>query len=67
VRPSPHGTLPAGVFSYVVGRNLLFATQDLRTISAVALYKGLPNNQLRRNFGPQSWANFISANETPCR
>ncbi|MBA3245376.1 MAG: serine/threonine protein kinase, partial [Actinobacteria bacterium] len=68
VRPSPHGTSPDGktVFSYVVGRNLLFATQDQRTIGVVALYKGLPNNQLQKNGGPQSWANFIAALETPC-
>ena len=68
VRPSPHGTSPDGktVHSYVVGRNLLFATQDQRTISAVALYEGFRNNQLRRRGSPQAWANFVAAVETPC-
>jgi len=68
VRPSPFGTSPDGkkVVSYVVGRNLLFATQDQRTIGVVALYKGLPNNQVQENGSPQSWANFIAALETPC-
>lgn len=68
VQPSPHGTSPDGktVHSYVVGRNLLFATQDQRTISAVALYRGSRSNQLNRPGSPQSWANFVAAVETPC-
>ena len=68
VRPSPHGTSPDGkkVWSYVVGRNLLFATQNQRTISTVALYRGSRNNQLKRPGSPQSWANFVAAVETPC-
>ncbi len=69
VRPSPYGTSPDGkkVHSYVVGRNLLFATQDQKTISTVALYRGSPNNQLNKPGTPQSWANFVAAVETPCR
>ena len=49
----------------MVGDNLLFATQDLRTISAVALYRGVPGHT--RGFSPQSFANYIAANETACR
>ena len=69
VRPSPHALSPDGktVYAYVVGRNLLFATQDQRTISAVALYRGSRNNQLNRPGSPQSWANFVAAVERPCK
>ena len=68
VRPSRYGTSPDGktVHSYVVGQNLIFVTQDQRTISALALYRGSRNNQLREPGSPQSWANFVAAVETPC-
>jgi len=68
VRPSRYGTSPDGktVHSYVVGQNLIFVTQDQRTISALALYMGSRNNQLREPGSPQSWANFVAAVETPC-
>ena len=66
VQPSPFGTQDGTVTSYVVGRNLLFATQDQRTISAVALYNGSRSNQVSRPGIPQSWANFVAAVETPC-
>ena len=68
VRPSPYGTSPDGktVHSYVLGQNLIFVTQDQRTISAIALYMGSRNNQLRTPGSPQSWANFVAAVETPC-
>ncbi len=68
VRPSRYGTSPDGktVTSYVVGQNLIFVTQDQRTISALALYMGSRNNQLRKPGSPQSWANFVAAVETPC-
>ena len=66
VQPSWSGSLPDGTkHSYVVGDNLLFATQDLRTISAVALYRGVHGHT--REFSPQSFANYIAANETACR
>lgn len=50
--------------SYVVGDNLLFATQDQRTISAVALYRGVRGHT--RSGSPQAFANYIAANETAC-
>jgi serine/threonine-protein kinase len=65
VKPSWAGTSPDGTeHSFVVGDNLLFATQDMRTISAVALYRGVPGRT--RGFSPQSFANYIAANETAC-
>ncbi|MBA2383300.1 MAG: serine/threonine protein kinase [Actinobacteria bacterium] len=66
VQPSKFGTSPDGkqVWSWVVGRNLLFATQNHRTISVVALYMGSPTDP--RPGSPQSYANFIAALETPC-
>jgi predicted Ser/Thr protein kinase len=65
VEPSWSGTSPDGktVSSWVVGANLLFATQDHRTISVVALYRGRPAT---RRGSPQAYANFIAALETPC-
>ena len=49
--------------AYVVGSNLIFATIDQRTISAVALYRGsLPNTRGER----QGWAAFVVQVETPC-
>ncbi len=65
VTPAWAGTSPDGSkHSYVVGDNLLFATQDMRTISAVALYRGVPGHT--RGFSPQAFANYIAANETAC-
>jgi hypothetical protein len=67
VRPSPHARSPDGkkVFAYVVGSNLLFATQDLKTVTAVALYRGsLPNTS--RSEG-QGFAAFVAGSETPCK
>ena len=66
VHPSPHGVSPDGktVHAYVVGPNLILATQNQRTISAVALYRGsLPNTAPDPRRG---WANFVAAVETPC-
>jgi Protein kinase domain len=66
VKPAWAGTDPkkGTVFSYVVGNNLLFATQDQRTISAIALYRGTPGNT--HGSSPQAYANYVAANETAC-
>ncbi len=66
VHPSPHSISPDGkrIGAYVVGRNLLFSTQDQRTISVVALYRGAAVNT--RKSDQQAWANFVAAVETPC-
>jgi hypothetical protein len=45
--------------AYIVGKDLIFETQDGRTISAVGLYHGGDNK-------PQAFANYIAANETAC-
>jgi hypothetical protein len=64
VTPAWAGT-QNGVFnSYVVGDNLLFATQDHRTISAVALYRGTPAHT--RGGSPQAFANYVALTETAC-
>jgi tRNA A-37 threonylcarbamoyl transferase component Bud32 len=65
VQPSWSGTLPNGeVWQWVVGNNLVFATQDRRTISAVALYKGEPDNT--HSESPQAYAGYVAADETAC-
>ena len=66
VQPSPHALSPDGkmVFAYVVGPNLIFATQDLKTVTAVALYRGsLPNTTSNDR---QALAAFVAGSETPC-
>jgi Protein kinase domain len=62
-KPSPHGIVfkhSHGIHSaYIVGHDLIFETQNRRTISAVGLYHGGDDH-------PQAWANYITANETAC-
>ena len=62
-KPSPNGVVLKnmhGIHSaYVVGNDLIFETQDGRTISAVGLYHGGDDH-------PQGFANYITANETAC-
>lgn len=67
VRPSPHAISPdrKTVSAYVVGANLIFATQDQKTITAVALYRGSLPNTARSD--RQGWAIFVAAVETPCK
>jgi hypothetical protein len=64
VKGSWAGTQGDVVHSYVVGNNLLFATQDHRTISAVALYRGTPGHT--RGGSPQAFANYVAVSETSC-
>jgi hypothetical protein len=68
-KPSPHGIVIKGTHgihsAYVVGSDLIFETQDHRTISAVGLYKGGPH--AARDGSPQAWANYITSNETACK
>jgi hypothetical protein len=68
-KPSSHGIVlnhTHGLHSaYVVGNNLIFAmTADGRTIIAVGLYEGGPH--AARNGSPQSYANFITSNQSAC-
>jgi hypothetical protein len=64
VHPTPHHPDGTPVPAYVVGPNLIFETQNQRTISAVGLYRGsLPNTTRSEE---QGWAHFVTAVETPC-
>ena len=67
VVPTYSGTSPDGktVSSWGVGRNMLFATQDQQTISAVAVYKGTTSPR-RENPGT-GLANYVAALETACK
>ena len=51
-------------YGYVVGNDLVFETQDLHTISAVALYRGSPRNT--GGGSPQAYAHYVTSNETAC-
>ena len=67
VQPAWGGTSPDGkkVRQWVVGNNLIFATRrDRKTLRAVALYEGNPNNT--RGWSPQAYAGYVAAVETPC-
>jgi hypothetical protein len=67
VTPASVGTDPNNPSihsSYVVGDNLIFVTQDHRTISAVALYHGTPGHT--GSGSTRAFANYIAANETAC-
>lgn len=68
VHASWAGTSPDGktTWSWVVGDNLLFTAQDDKQerITAVALYAGDPRNT--RGGSPQSYANYVAANERWC-
>jgi tRNA A-37 threonylcarbamoyl transferase component Bud32 len=66
-KPTWAGTSPDGKqhWSWALGRNLLFVTQDHRTIANVVLYKGLPVEKHGRS--PQDYANFVGADETACK
>jgi hypothetical protein len=66
VKPTWTGTFPDGrVYSYAVGKNLLFATfLDRKVIRAVALYEGDQTNT--REGSPQAYAGFVAAEETSC-
>jgi serine/threonine-protein kinase len=67
-KPSPSAVANwhhRGVYSaYVVGNNLIFETQDGRTVSAIGLYEGNPH--FTGHNSPQSYANFVTANQTAC-
>jgi hypothetical protein len=69
-KPSRDGIIwkhTGGVHSaYVVGNNLIFEiTSDGRTILAVGLYEGNPHYTGKGS--PQSYANFITANQPGCK
>jgi tRNA A-37 threonylcarbamoyl transferase component Bud32 len=62
--PTWAGHNKSGQYSYAVGDNLLFVTQDLKTIAAVVLYRGNPRRT--RAWSPRSFANDVGALETAC-
>jgi serine/threonine-protein kinase len=62
--PTWAGHNNSGQYSYAVGDNLLFVTQDLKTIADVVLYRGNPKRT--RAWSPQSFANYVGALETAC-
>jgi hypothetical protein len=64
VRPTLFGTQGKEHFSWQVGRNILFMTQNHKTISTVVLFKGIRFEN--HDGSPESWANYIGANETAC-
>ncbi len=66
-RPNWSGTSPNGKIhnSWQLGRNILFMTDDRKTISVVVLFKGVPFE--KHGNSPRDFANYIGANETPCK
>jgi predicted Ser/Thr protein kinase len=68
VQPAWAGTSPDGKHfgAWTLGRNLLFETQNHRTISTVVLFRGVALAREDHPRSPQTWANYIGANETAC-
>jgi predicted Ser/Thr protein kinase len=67
VRTTWSGTQANGKvhWSWALGRNILFVTQDHKTIANVVLYKGV---RVERHGGsPQAYANYVGAAETACK
>jgi len=56
VAPDPHATHGKTVTAWKLGKNILFETQDQRTISAVVLYRPVHGG----------WANYFGENENAC-
>jgi serine/threonine-protein kinase len=54
------GTQGRKSYSYELGKNILFEDQDLKTITAVVLYRG---SAYKRSNSPQAFANYIGAIE----
>lgn len=65
VAPSWAGSPGGQHWSWALGRNLLFVTQDHRTIADVVLFRGVPHE--RRRGSPQSWANYVGTVESACK
>jgi len=59
---SPNGKVH---WSWALGRNLLFMTQDRKTIADVVLYEGVPVE--KHGGSPQDYANYVGAVETACK
>jgi serine/threonine protein kinase len=64
VRPTWSGTHGKEHFSWQVGQNMLFMTQNHKTISTVVLFQGVRHEN--HGGSPQTWANYIGGNETAC-
>jgi hypothetical protein len=55
--PDAHLTHGKTVFGWNLGKNIIFETQDQRTISAVVLYRPVH----------QGWASYLGQNESACK
>jgi len=66
VKPSKFGRAGGQIWSYTVGKNLLFAVRpDTEVVAAVALYDGgAPRSNA--NGGTQSYANYVAQVEASC-
>ncbi len=65
VKPSKFNTIHSVVYAYTLGKNLIFATNNLTTVEAVGLYDG-SDPHVDRPGGSLSYAGFITLSETRC-
>ncbi len=66
LRPSPYGTNAGKIWSYLVGKNLLFAVRpDTGIVAAVALYDG-GAPRARAHGGSEAYANYVAQVEASC-
>ena len=56
VAPDSHATHGKTIWAWKLGRDILFDTQNQRTISAVTLFRG----------AHEGWATYVGLNETAC-
>jgi hypothetical protein len=65
LRPSKFNTIHSVVFAYTLGKDLIFASNNLRTVEAVGLYDG-SDPHVDKPGGSLSYAGFITLSETRC-
>jgi predicted Ser/Thr protein kinase len=65
LHPTHAGHTGTVQWSWALGDNLLFVTQDHRTVAAVVLYDG--GGHPDGAFGSEAWANYIGVSEIACR
>ena len=65
LKPSRWNTQHGHVYAYVVGKNLMFTTNESRYIEVVGLYDGSAG--ANKAGGAYPWAGYITISERPCQ
>jgi hypothetical protein len=65
LRPSKFNTIHGVVFAYTLGKNLIFASNNLSYVEVVGLYNG-SDPKVGKSGGSLSWAGYITLSERTC-